>query len=475
MSIQGGGDAFYDDAGGQPILSPSAPMLTARAFIARHHTKDTIPTLHHQNASFYAWHGSHYAERTTEEMRADVWKFLDGAKKPDRDGDLVPFNPTRSTAANAMEALAAVAQMPPYTRAPAWLDGRPSPAPDELIACSNGLLHLPTMRLLHATPAFFNVNALGFAYDPCAAPPAAWLAFLADLWPSDAESIDTLQELFGLLLTNDTRYQKAFLIVGPKRSGKGTIARVATDLIGAANVCGPTLSSLTGTFGLQPLIAKRLALISDARLSGKVDQSVITERLLSVTGEDGQSVDRKNQTAWFGKLDARFVILTNELPNLRDASGALAGRFVILRTTQTFYGREDLGLFAKLRPELPGILLWAIEGWRRLTARGYFITPASAREAQADLENLGSPIGAFVRDCCEVGPGLSVQVSNLYAAWSDWCRKQGRDHPGTVQGFGRDMAAAIAGLHTANLRTNGGARARYFEGVTITPESANLG
>ena len=69
------------------------------------------------------------------------------------------------------------------------------------------------------------------------------------------------------------------MLVGPKRSGKGTIARILTDLIGKANVAGPTLSGLGTNFGLAPLIGKPLAIIDDARLSGKADASVIAERL----------------------------------------------------------------------------------------------------------------------------------------------------------------------------------------------------
>jgi putative DNA primase/helicase len=59
-----------------------------------------------------------------------------------------------------------------------------------------------------------------------------WLDFLNDLWPDDAESIDTLQEIAGYLLTARTDLQKFFMIIGPPRSGKGTIIRVLTALLG---------------------------------------------------------------------------------------------------------------------------------------------------------------------------------------------------------------------------------------------------
>ncbi|MFN9953218.1 MAG: NTP-binding protein, partial [bacterium] len=69
-------------------------------------------------------------------------------------------------------------------------------------------------------------NALDFDYDSKACQPREWLDFLASLWPSDPESVQALAEMFGYLLTDDTGQQKMFMLVGPPRSGKGTILRV---------------------------------------------------------------------------------------------------------------------------------------------------------------------------------------------------------------------------------------------------------
>ena len=68
-----------------------------------------------------------------------------------------------------------------------------------------------------------------------------------------------------------------FLFVGPKRGGKGTIARVLTSMVGRHNVAGPTLASLGTNFGLQDLIGKPVAVISDARIGSKSDASLIAE------------------------------------------------------------------------------------------------------------------------------------------------------------------------------------------------------
>ena len=455
------------DASQRLVLSVAAPLDSGREFLRRQHTAQAQRTLHHQNSTFYTWEGSHYREFAAEELQSRLYSFLDTAFVQ-KDDKLAPFNPNRSRVANVMEAVAAEAQLPTHHAAPMWLDGRTAPAPSEIISCTNGLLHLPTKKILGHTPALFAMNALPFAYEPNAPAPLQWLHFLNGLWCDDTESIDTLQEMFGLFLTGETRHQKMFLVVGPKRSGKGTIARVLTHLLGQANVCGPTLGSISQNFGIAPLIGKRLAVVSDARLSGKADQAIIVERLLAITGEDSLSVDRKFREAWEGRLQARFLILTNEVPRLTDSSGALASRFVTLILRKSFYGKEDQGLTDKLLAEMPGILKWAIEGWERLVKRGHFIVPQSSKTVQQEMEDLGSPIGAFLRQRCVIAAGAAVACDALYEAWLDWCREQRREHVGTVQMFGKDLRSAAPAIETTNNRiVAGGPKERRYNGIKL--------
>lgn len=453
------------------ILRDAAPLTCAAAFLEHFRAPDGRRALHHLAGTFYIWRRTHYGEVAEEEIRADLYDFLESAglqgKKPD---EIQPINPNKTKVANVLDALRALAQIPAAAAPPAWLDWPLGMLPAcDLLACSNGLLHLPTRALYPHSAAFFGLNALDFPYDPETPAPARWLQFLDAAWASDPESIELLQELFGLLLTGDTSHQKAFLLIGPKRSGKGTIARVLTALLGQANVCGPTLSSLGQNFGLEPLIGKRAAIISDARLGGKTDQQVVIERLLAITGEDSLSVPRKFKGDWTGRLETRFLVLTNELPRLADASGAAASRFLILLMTESFYGREDAGLTRRLLGELPGILNWSLDGLDRLRRRGHFIQPAAGKEAQRDFEDLGSPIGAFIRDRCETGPTRRCRAGDLYDAWLAWSGEQHMMHPGTAQSFGRDVRAVVSGLKVVNPRNRAGVPERWYQGVGIRP------
>jgi putative DNA primase/helicase len=434
------------------VIDIGAPYTTAKLFLGRVFTADEPRTLHHHRGYFYRWSGAAYTEVGEPELRSQLYAFLDECVTSRKKGELRPVKPNAAMVTNVVDALRAASHLDNANTPRAWLDPADGLPATEIVACSNGLLHLPTGMLLPHTPAFFTLNALDYPFEPAAPEPRQWLAFLDQLWPDDPESIDTLQEIFGYCLTVDTRQQKAFMLIGPKRSGRGTIARVLARMVGVQNTVAPTLAGLGMNFGLAPLIGKQVAIISDARLGGRSDQYSIVERLLSITGEDAITIDRKYMSAWTGQLAVRFLVISNELPRLSDASGALVSRFIVLVLSQSFYGREDQTLTARLLMELPGILNWCIAGWRRLVQHGHFVQPRSALDHVRQLEDLASPIGAFLRERCVIGAGHTVEINRLFKLWREWCTEQGRDHPGTAQSFGRDLRAAIPGLKVSQPR-----------------------
>jgi putative DNA primase/helicase len=97
------------------------------------------------------------------------------------------------------------------------------------------------------------------------------------------------------------------------------------------------------------------------------------------------------------------------------------------------------------------------------------VQPESARETIEDIETLGSPVKAFVRDCCEVGPGLNVLIDDLYLRFQNWCEDEGRKDPGSKEWFGRNLRSAIPGLRVSRPRSEQG-RAHTYEGVALRPD-----
>lgn len=356
----------------------------------------------------------------------------------------------------------------------AWLDG---PSPDgigalDTVACRNGLVHLPTGRVLTATPRYFTTTALPIAFDVEAPKPERWLAFMRQLWGDDEVSIALLQEWFGYLLAPDTRQHKILFMIGKPRSGKGTIGRVVDRLLGGkANCAAPTLAQFGMNFGMWPLVGKLVAIVSDARLSGRADQGPIIERLLATSGEDPQNIDRKNRDVWNGILPTRIMIISNEIPSLVEASTALADRALMLKLERSFLGAEDTSLSGKLFDELQGILLWAIEGWRRLQARGRFEPPAKSRKMAEQMADLASPIGAWLRRRCvtrETEKDSWIKCDDAYADFKTWCAENGQQHVPTLARFGRDIDT-VAGCERVRLsaRFPDGPRPWVYRGLRV--------
>lgn len=450
-------DPSPPDSDDERMIFSSSPMKTASLF------HDTLPEkgrILHWRGEFYSWDATRYVTRDRVYIDQRLYHFMAKCvtlKVHPKTGasETVAFNPKSSTVNDVAHALRAVC----YADLPepqVWIDDKPGDvAAHEIVAFKNGFLHHPSRELLPSTDRLFCTSALDFNFTPEAPPPTEWLKFLHSLWPDDPESITTLAEMFGYLLTDDTSQQKMFMLIGPPRCGKGTILRILEALVGYANRVSPSLASLGTQFGLQPLIGKRLAMISDARLSGRADQQPIVENLLRISGEDTITIDRKNMTAWSGKMAIRFVLASNELPAFSDASAALANRFLPFKFNTSFLGKEDHGLTARLLKELPGIVIWALDGLGRLNQRGYFQRPTSADELAADLVDQTSPIRSFVQEMCIVGEIYQADRDELFKAWKTWCEAQGRDHAGTKVSFGRQLSAAFPGIKRSQPRGNG--------------------
>ncbi len=444
-----------------PIDAVDDPHRLAGAYLTA-----TADVLRHWRGEWHRWHGGAYRTvsvgdmkaRITSHIRAEFVRAGETGPVDDGKGPRSTRKVSTRLVGDTLNALAGMAHIGDAIDAPAWIDGETGPDPAGLIVTRSGILDVAAWAdgrpdyLRPLTPALWTPTALPFAFSADAPKPERWLAFLSQLWPDDPASIACLQEWMGYLLTPDTRQQKILFLLGPKRAGKGTIARIIRELVGPLNVAGPTLGTLATNFGLSGLLGRTVAIISDARLSGRTDSAIVVERLLAISGEDAIGVDRKFLAPIAVKLPTRFVIISNELPRLGDASGALAGRLILLRFTRSFFGGEDTGLTDAILAELPGILLWALHGLKRLRQRGRFAQPESGAEMVTEMEDLGSPVGAFAREKCVIESGASVPAPQLYEAYRQWCESHGRKEITTVEGFGRDLRAAVPELKKVRKR-----------------------
>jgi len=453
----------------RPTLDATDPMAIARSWATNNVETDSGRILHHWDERWFKWSGAAYQSLLEKDMKAELWRYLtDVAVLADQ------RHANQRIVGDVSAALEAHLNIPkPRIDPPCWI-GKRLVQGQNLAAVENGILNLDSGELSDPTPHYFNLHHSPVAFLPGQHSPA-WLDFLDTIWPGDPEQVETLQEMFGYLLAGDASQQKIFMIIGPARSGKGTIGQVIEALLGHDAIARPTSSAFSGTFGNEGLVGRSLAIISDMRVEPKEARSIV-ETLLSISGGDSINVERKYQTPWRGKLNTRFLMLTNELPKLWDAAGALPSRFIVLVTRISFLGKEDRTLLPRIKDELPGVLNWAIQGWRRLCRRGRFIQPTSAEELVDQFRVLSSPISEFVWSKCVTGNEAADAVSELadiYKAYKEWCEEQGNKFPSVLSVFARDLRATAPRLHYSRKTLESGRKVSLVGGIRLRHTPSN--
>jgi putative DNA primase/helicase len=312
----------------------------------------------------------------------------------------------------------------------------------------------------------------------------AFLAWLREIFADHGEDLDKAIELlqmwYGYCLTSDTSQQKMLVLTGPSRSGKSTIEKVLRCLLGQDNVAGIRLSSFQEQFGLSTLIGRQLAVMGDVRV-GKSDRGEITQKLLSVIGEDVLDIDRKYKTPISSKVNAKLMLIGNEVPSLYDESGALRARYALLETTRSFKGNEDVGIEKRFFAEAEGILLWAVEGWRKLRKGQKFPVLGLAETYLEILSDDTAPVSSYVGERLVVADRGDVDDTwasseGLYVDYTWWCGEAGRQ-PFARATFFKKLRAELPFLRPSRRRVEiDGERkqAQGYAGVSVKPNGPSL-
>jgi putative DNA primase/helicase len=478
----GGEDGDEDDEKAQE--ADDSPRRLARLFLDEFCTHPDGPTVVHHRGEFHRWQDGSY--RPYPGIQADVVVAVEAefdrlgreavtraraaAAARGRAVDAAELPRVRKVGkrliADVMMSIEAAVTLDTEVDAPCWLDrdlavraARPPVA--EVLVASNGLVDLRDLSIIPHTPLFFTPYVLTYAFDREAPEAGALKGYMDSVWGTDTETRREIQKWFGYQLTPDTSQHKGALLLGPRRSGRGTLVRLLSRMLGEHQIANPSMASLTTPFGLACLLGKLAAIVGDARVGGDVgDRKDLVALILGLIGEDSVQVARKYKDDVRAKLGIRFTVLTNELPNVRDESGAFPARFLVIKFPVSFAGREDRGLEGRLLAELPSILNWAITGRAMLREDGGFLQPEAALDEVETFRLLTSPTAAFFAECCDPLPADAREGADLpttqdiYRGWCEWAVLRGHAR-GNAGVFVRNLKAAIPGISNSRPRVAG--------------------
>jgi len=332
---------------------------------------------------------------------------------------------TTSLVRNVLNALAALARVDSSQPLDTWLDGRTG----DYLNLRNGILDLTAWRdgrpaLLPADPLYLTLSRIDYDFDPERRPDSCptWHAFLRKIFP-DPEVQGLIQEWCGYCLVPGNRYQKMLLLEGAGANGKSAFCAGLQALVGRENTSGVRLELFEDRFQLGQTLGKRINFAAEVGELEKTCESV----LKAFVSGDPLPFDRKFLPPLTARPTAKLVVSTNTRPRFTDKSDGIWRRLILVPMTVQIPAAEriagmDTVDFWQQTNELPAMLAWALDGWKRLHERGGFALPGVCESAVLEYQFESDPTGLFIREHCELRPGASANCQEVYQAYESWAR-----------------------------------------------------
>lgn len=266
------------------------------------------------------------------------------------------------------------------------------------IAVENGILNIFTKQLSQFTPNKRFFNKLPVRFDPKAKCHFIDKHLETVLKNPEIDKL-AMYELFGFLLLKEYRYEKAFMMIGDGRNGKGKTLELMKRFLGAENCVNIPLQKVaTDKFATAEFFSKL------ANLGGDISSQTLndTDLFKNLTGRDIISAPRKFLTMIHFVNFCKQIFCANELPKTNDISPGFWERWVIFEFPYRFVDQKELDSLdgetkklCKLKDpqiidklstseELSGLLNIALEGLNRLTKNKRF-SNAKTMQKNKDL------------------------------------------------------------------------------------------
>lgn len=305
-------------------------------------------------------------------------------------------------------------------------------------------------------------NTLPFDYDPHAKS-EIWEEFLKSSMEGDMEKVQLLKEFGGYAISGDECWtHKALLLIGDGENGKSVYMETLGKVVGDNNFSAVSLSNLGNPNNLVKL-KYSLFNTSDETKAGAFYDSELFKTLVQggiVTGK----ILYKNLAEFKNK--SKLIISLNHELLTNDLSHGFFRRLIPIRFNKMFvFGTPDYKPHLKRdmwQPkELSGIVNSLIDAYRTVKSNMTFSSLHKIKEETDRIRMDNDPLLMFLDEMMTVGAEERVVVTEMYAAYVDYCKNNNYKPLNNVH-FARGIYKKNRNI-TA-YQSNG---VRYLKGVSL--------
>jgi P4 family phage/plasmid primase-like protien len=299
----------------------------------------------------------------------------------------------------------------------------------EKINFANGTLDLTTLTLSpHCREDNF-IYCLNYHYDPTGTHPEID-TYLEKTIP-DEHARQAYIAHIGLSLIRDTDFHNFTLFIGPPRAGKSTLLAIGNATCGLTEdpmrFAGPSLflRDLEGKRARAIWVDHRIVAVDE--LPGEALREEELLKLMSAhSGVEMRRIgkDERTDNRWKPKL----MMSTNDTPHYKDTSGAIRHRAIVIECPNGPIpdNQQQKNLFPKkLLPEIGAFAHTCILHAQAMKQHGYYPRSAEMKRLLDEIEHMGNPLKAFIRECCVLELTAKTTSDTLHKAYTEYISEGG--------------------------------------------------
>lgn len=292
------------------------------------------------------------------------------------------------------------------------------------IAFKNGVFNIETSELNDFSPEYIITNKIQANYNADAYHELTDTT-LNKLACNDEDVRALLEEVIGYCFYRRNELRKAFILTGDKRNGKSTFLDLINCLLGKSNISNLDLKELGDRFKTAELFGK-LANVGDDIGDEFIPNPAVFKKLVS---GNPVNVERKGTNPFDFSNYAKFLFSANNIPRIKDKSGAVIDRLIIIPFDAVFSQDDpDFDPYIKYKllndEAMEYLVQIGIKGLGRILTNRAFTRSEKIEKSIKEYEESNNPALLFFNEITEDGI-INEPSKDVYKKYQEFCFANG--------------------------------------------------